>query len=144
MPKTFGERLKLLISESGMSTHAFALKTGISDTALRDFVNDRKRPGIDALISISEAAGVMLDWLALGVGVKYRKDALAMDWLPWYKEKAKELENNRDQLELLLKSAALIKDDAFRRRVLAELVIKVQESGELEELRLASKKKKKG
>lgn len=60
------ERLHLLRARSGLSTVQLATRCGIPKSSMESYLRlkNPKRPGIDALIAISEAMNVSLDWLA--------------------------------------------------------------------------------
>lgn len=61
----FSQRLALLMGK--MSTNAFAIKCGISDTLMRKYLNG-SLPGLDILHRICKANGVNVGWLAAGEG----------------------------------------------------------------------------
>ena len=60
------ERLHLLRARSGMNTQQFAERCGIPKSSMDSYLRAKnpKKPGIDALISISRAMNVSLDWLS--------------------------------------------------------------------------------
>lgn len=60
------ERLHLLRARSGLSTVQLATRCGIPKSSMESYLRlkNPKRPGIDALIAISDAMDVSLDWLA--------------------------------------------------------------------------------
>lgn len=62
--------LELIGSESGAS---FSRLTGIPESSLRAYLKGTK-PGTDHLISIAQAKGVTIDWLATGREPKLRAD----------------------------------------------------------------------
>jgi phage repressor protein C with HTH and peptisase S24 domain len=62
---TFHERLNAAMGAE--SAHAFAKRAGLSDSSFRQYLKG-SMPGLDNLIDIAHAAGVSLDWLALGRG----------------------------------------------------------------------------
>lgn len=67
----FASRLQELISGSGApSLHAYALKSGVPDTALRKYLAGTSRPSLESLAAIAEFSQVSLDWLVLGRGSK--------------------------------------------------------------------------
>lgn len=65
----FKERLKSVINEE--SLRGFGRKAGISDGALRHYLNGDSYPDLDRLAAIAEKSGVNLLWLATGEGPKY-------------------------------------------------------------------------
>lgn len=60
----FSGRLETIVSKIGH--RAFARMCGLSETALRKYINGESTPNIERLISISKAAGVSIDWLVTG------------------------------------------------------------------------------
>lgn len=62
--KTFHERLK--ISMDGNTLRDFAVKSGISHSALSSYLNGKTYPTLDRLTAISKASGQSLEWLATG------------------------------------------------------------------------------
>lgn len=65
----FKERLKSIMDEE--SLRGFGRKAGISDGALRHYLNGDSYPDLDRLAAIAEKSGVNLLWLATGEGPKY-------------------------------------------------------------------------
>lgn len=59
-----GKRIKDAIGTE--SVNAFAKRFDIPESSLRAYIENQARPGVDALIAISEATGVTVDWLATG------------------------------------------------------------------------------
>lgn len=59
----FLERLQIALKDE--SIHAFARRSGISDSTLRQYERG-SMPGLAKLIEISEATGTTIDWLATG------------------------------------------------------------------------------
>lgn len=59
------------------SKRAFARRAGISETALRDYIELRRNPKREALASIAEAGSVTIEWLATGKGPKTRAEQRA-------------------------------------------------------------------
>ncbi len=109
---------------------------------------------MDHLVSISAAAGVTVDWLATGKGVKYSKDLKAaidrLDGSPpgAAGELPLALEPYRRRLDALHGYLAQIDDDRDRDRIIADFLLRAEETkkiGELEqavtELRSAINKK---
>lgn len=64
--ETFAERFRLAIGAE--SPHAFANRTGISNTMVQKYLKQGSMPGLDMLVKIAEGAGVTLDWLATAKG----------------------------------------------------------------------------
>jgi transcriptional regulator with XRE-family HTH domain len=51
----FGSRVKEMLSDARMSQNELAETAGLSRSAVSDYVNARKMPGVRAIINISEA-----------------------------------------------------------------------------------------
>lgn len=62
----FKDRLKTITD--GDSLRGFGRKTGISEGALRHYLNGDSFPDLDRLAAIAEIANVNLEWLATGEG----------------------------------------------------------------------------
>lgn len=62
----FKGRLRLAIQDE--SINSFAIKCGMSEGLLRKYLTGTTLPGMDKLVSISETAGVSIEWLATGNG----------------------------------------------------------------------------
>jgi transcriptional regulator with XRE-family HTH domain len=65
----FRERLKSITDDE--SLRGFGRKAGISDGALRHYLNGDSFPDLDRLAAIAEQANVNLLWLATGEGPKH-------------------------------------------------------------------------
>lgn len=65
----FKDRLKSIMDEE--SLRGFGRKAGISDGALRHYLNGESYPDLDRLAAIAEKSGVNLLWLATGEGPKH-------------------------------------------------------------------------
>lgn len=64
MEREFKDQLKVLIGQE--SVRAFALRAGVSDTTLRQYLSGRNEPTLSNLKKIASATGKSLDWLAYG------------------------------------------------------------------------------
>lgn len=137
--KKVGQRIKDVIGEEPVK--AFARRCGVPDSSLRDYTSDRKKPGVDALIAIAAAAGVTVDWLATGKGIKYTRDlkqaqerlngappAVVPD-LPL------NLEPYRKRLDALLNYLAQIDEEEDRSRIIDDFVLRAHDKIELVELK---------
>ncbi len=60
----FGERLTTVIN--GEPYKSFASKCGMSDKAIRDYVNGKTYPALDKIAQIAKATGCSFEWLATG------------------------------------------------------------------------------
>jgi transcriptional regulator with XRE-family HTH domain len=69
----FHSRLRECIGDEPVA--AFARRCGFSEGLIRAYLQDEKRPGMDKLIRMADAAGVTVDWLATGREPKYRSEA---------------------------------------------------------------------
>lgn len=65
----FKDRLKDVIGKE--SKRAFALRAGISPTAVRQYLSGKSLPTLDNLIAAAKTANVNLLWLATGEGPKH-------------------------------------------------------------------------
>jgi transcriptional regulator with XRE-family HTH domain len=73
---TFGQRLRNLRDEKGMTQEDVARESGLSLSAIRDFERDRKEPSFVSAQSIAAALGVGVDAMAssgTGKSAKKRK-----------------------------------------------------------------------
>ena len=52
---------------------SFAIKCGITESLMRNYVNGHSQPGFDKVGKIAEASGVSIDWIATGEGPMYRE-----------------------------------------------------------------------
>ena len=68
MESEFKNRLESIIGTE--SARSFALRAGMADTTLRQYLNGRSEPNMSQLIKIADTAGVRIDWLATGRGPK--------------------------------------------------------------------------
>ena len=66
-------RIKLLVRDDE-SLNAFGRRTGIDSASISMYTSAKTMPTLEALISIADATGVTLDWLALGTEPKFRRD----------------------------------------------------------------------
>lgn len=141
MGETIGARIQSVIADTGLTAHAFAKRAGISDSAIRDFMHDRKLPGMKALAAISEVGDVMLDWLVLGTGVMRRKDALTVDFIQLLEEDASTL-NDEEKIEIAKAIRVLTRfPDGIRQAAVKEFSDRMGERLELEMFRAGSKGK---
>ena len=148
----FISRLKSIIRDE--SIVSFSKRCGMPESTIRSYLARGKTPNMDHLVSISAAAGVTVDWLATGKGVKYSKDLKAaidrLDGSPpgAAGELPLALEPYRRRLDALHGYLAQIDDDRDRDRIIADFLLRAEETkkiGELEqavtELRSALNKK---
>ncbi|MGS3185513.1 XRE family transcriptional regulator [Aeromonas taiwanensis] len=68
MESEFKNRLESIIGTE--SARSFALRAGMADTTLRQYLNGRSEPNMSQLIKIADTAGVRIDWLVTGRGPK--------------------------------------------------------------------------
>jgi len=61
-------RLKAIIG--GESVSSFARRSGMAESVLRTYLRDGRMPPLDRALAIAAAAGVSVDWLATGRGVR--------------------------------------------------------------------------
>lgn len=58
----------------------FSRQCGIPYRTLRDYAFARKRPGSDALVAMSQALGVSIDWLLLGDRARQPRRLTALEF----------------------------------------------------------------
>jgi transcriptional regulator with XRE-family HTH domain len=63
MAKTFGQVVRQLRQERGLSVYALAQRTGLSDQAIHDLESADRQPSLDTLRRMAAALGVTLDWI---------------------------------------------------------------------------------
>jgi phage repressor protein C with HTH and peptisase S24 domain len=63
----FRRRLRLIMQQFG-SVADLAKAVGVSDNAIYKWVSGRGQPGMTSLVSLAQAAGVSVEWLATGRG----------------------------------------------------------------------------
>lgn len=62
---------------SGKNKSEFSRRCGFKESVLRGYLIDGKKPGLDYLVAIANAASVNIDWLATGKGSKTRAEQRA-------------------------------------------------------------------
>lgn len=60
---TFGERLKEVLEQKEISQKKFAIKLNVSESAISDYVNDRRLPNILLVKDFAKELGVSADYL---------------------------------------------------------------------------------
>lgn len=60
---TFGDNLRDLLSEAGMTQEELAEETGLSAATISCYIHKRKMPGPRALINLADVLNVTLDEL---------------------------------------------------------------------------------
>lgn len=60
---TFSNKLRIFLYEWGYTQKDLAVLTDISESAISDYINRRKMPGVRSLINIAEVLDVSLDEL---------------------------------------------------------------------------------
>lgn len=73
MHDDFPARLRECIGDEPVAS--FARRCGFSEGLIRSYLKDDKRPGMDKLVRMADAAGVTVDWLATGRGPRTRAEA---------------------------------------------------------------------
>ena len=74
--RVFGERLKLLMEEQGLSYRTLEAKTGIPFNTLNDYANSRVSIPLNRAKAIADAFGESLDWMAGFTHVRRIKKSL--------------------------------------------------------------------
>lgn len=75
MHDDFPARLRECIGDEPVAS--FARRCGFSEGLIRAYLKDDKRPGMDKLVRMADAAGVTVDWLATGRGPRTRAEAIS-------------------------------------------------------------------
>jgi transcriptional regulator with XRE-family HTH domain len=136
-----GNRIKEAVA--GDHVKAFARRCGIPESSLRSYIMNQKRPGADALYTISTATGVTIDWLVTGRGIKYVKDLRdAQERLKGAPPRATgslpdALEPYRRRIDALHGYLAQIDDDRVRDRIISDFLLRAEELKEIGELKQA-------
>lgn len=60
---TFGERLKEVLAQKDFTQKKFAAKLNISESAISDYVNNRRLPNIILICDFAKELGVSVDYL---------------------------------------------------------------------------------
>lgn len=60
---TFGERLKEVLEQKEISQKKFAIKLNVSESAISDYVNDRRLPNVLLIKDFARELGVSVDYL---------------------------------------------------------------------------------
>ena len=68
-------RIKEIVGDESASS--FARRCGFSESVLRGYLVEGKKPGVDYLVAIAEAGNVTVDWLATGRPPKTRSELRA-------------------------------------------------------------------
>lgn len=58
MLQRFGERMKLIIQEKGISQKELSRRSGITEAAISGYINGTREPGLVAVIRIAKALSV--------------------------------------------------------------------------------------
>lgn len=144
--KNVGERIKIAIGDEPVK--AFARRCGIAESSLRSYIANQKKPGLDAITTISEFTGVTVDWLATGKGIKFARDLKQAQErqngappavLP---ELPSELEPYRKRLDALLIYLSMIEDKEERSQIIDSFVLRAQDKIDLSPLKELQFKKK--
>ena len=63
------DRVKLIMTDMGLSSTDFAEKSGIQQSTFSHFINGRNKPSLDVVMKIREACSdINLEWLLYGTG----------------------------------------------------------------------------
>jgi transcriptional regulator with XRE-family HTH domain len=73
--KAIAERLRLAISETGLTLDRFATDAGVSVSGLKKWLSGVSDPAFGSIVDAARVAGVRLDWLATGKGPMRDDDA---------------------------------------------------------------------
>lgn len=73
---TFVDRLREIVNEAG-TIKTLSVKSGVTEKSISNYLHNGTDPGLKNLLKFQKASGVSIDWLANGVGQKYRRDITA-------------------------------------------------------------------
>src|SRR5229473_2990387 len=73
LEEEFRRRLRLIMQQFG-SVADLARAVGVSDNAIYKWVSGRGQPSMTSLVSLANAAGVSVEWLATGTTAKAKPD----------------------------------------------------------------------
>ena len=76
-----GQRIAALRRHLGMSQSALAEKIGVSPSAVGMYEQDRREPSLSAMVTMSEALGVSVDYLLTGTPLTDRDEKMLRDTL---------------------------------------------------------------
>ncbi|HMW70064.1 MAG TPA: hypothetical protein PKD44_11595 [Nitrosomonas sp.] len=133
-----GDRIKEIVASDHVK--AFARRCGVPESSIRSYILNQKRPGTDALINISFATGVTIDWLVMGRGIKYVKDLKeAKKMLEGAQPRASDLlpgmlEPYRSRLDTLHEYLTQISDEKDRSRIIEDIILRAEELKRVDEL----------
>lgn len=132
MDARFIQRLRAIIGDDSVS--AFARRCGLTESAIRAYFSG-KRPTMQNLAAMANAAGVTIDWLATGQGVRTRSELLALQ-----RGQAADglLPPDHPHARRWAKLIELVEqepDPDRRDAILADLYARAQEAAELAQLR---------
>ncbi|MDD5088080.1 MAG: helix-turn-helix transcriptional regulator [bacterium] len=72
---SFSERMRLIREELGLSQAEFGTRAGLTQTSISEAETGKREFNFSSLMKISEAYGINLNWLILGLGSIYLKDS---------------------------------------------------------------------
>ncbi len=72
---TFGEKLKEVLDQKDITQKKFAAKVNISESAISDYVNNRRLPNIILICDFAKELGVSVDYL---LDYKPNSDSIAL------------------------------------------------------------------
>lgn len=72
MKNSFGERLKILRFQLGLSQREIAERIGLSDVAYYKYEAGKAQPKLDVIKKLKNIFNVNIDWLLFGTGHMYR------------------------------------------------------------------------
>lgn len=62
----FGKRLKKLLDDNNINQKEFALKIGITEQAVSNYINRNRLPTAEILMKMKQSFNFSIDWLLLG------------------------------------------------------------------------------
>lgn len=132
----FVTRLKECLGDEPIK--AFARRCGIPESNLRSYLVRGKKPTLENLSKIASTAGVTMDWLATGQGVKDSAELRRLSRPQKQQDIADmspEMEKYRGQLEAIAKLVADIPDEGKRAALMTEFFARAQDAKQMAELK---------
>lgn len=136
MQDDFPRRLRECIGDEPVA--AFARRCGFSEGLIRAYLKDGKRPGMDYLVRMADAAGVSLEWLATGREPKRRiSTGQPLQVIEGEGKKAPEDQDIARLMRAIEGTLAAMPDKDAARRLAHDLYARAQEVSEQHTLRQA-------
>jgi transcriptional regulator with XRE-family HTH domain len=140
----FVTRLKECLREEPIK--AFARRCGIPESNLRSYLVRGKKPTLENLSKIASTAGVTIDWLATGQGVKDSAELRRLmqrdecpsesaERQPEPEASFPKLQKHAGQMEAIMKLLEDIEDEGDRAMLLNDFFARAQNAKQMDELK---------